>query len=260
MISKMQLKWIYKNLYLSQEIRNKYLYQFNDYTILGQNFVGTTYMMVVEVRDSILNNAKSFYVVEENINKSKMFELKTFSASDGYIRFNQNSLKDFIEPKSFNMLLKNGLFKSKKDRTYNAQISIQRLVGCFYDDITGMDMHHINKNKSDNRFVNLVPLDGDTNKRIDSLPTEEMIQFGKTKHNEWVKQINKKKRSTLSENYLLIYDILSHSIGKKVKEVHRLFKDKIKSIKVIGKILKTYYYKENFLKYLELNNIDIYGS
>lgn len=253
------LKWIYKNLYLSQEIKKKYLSQFNDCTILGQNFVDTTYILILEVRENYYNKTK-FYVIEENIKNSKIFELKTFTASDGYIRFNQNSLKNFIEPKSFKALLKNGLFKTKKDRTYNAPISVQRLVGCLYGDITGMDMHHINKNKSDNRFMNLVPLDGDTNKRIDNLPTDEMIQFGETTHQEWVQQINKKKRNTLSENPLLILDILTHSIGKKQKDVHRQFRDKVKSIKIIRKILKTYYYKENFIFFLKHNNINIYSN
>lgn len=260
MTSKTTLKWVYKNLYLSQEIRNKYLYQFNDYTILGQNFVDTTYMMVVEVRDTSYSSKSSFYIIKENVKNPKMSELKVDIYRDNYIRLNQDGLKEILGEKIFKKLLQNGLFKSKKKRDYNARTSMQRLVACLYANITGFEIHHINKNKSDNRFVNLVPLDGDTNKRIENLPTEEMIQFGETKHNEWVEQINKRKRSTLSENSLLIYDILSHSIGKKVKEVHRLFKDKIKSIKVIGKILNTFFYKENFLKYLKLNNIDIYGS
>ena len=158
------------------------------------------------------------------------------------------------------LLLENGLFMSKKDRTYNAPISMQRLVGCLYSDITGMEMHHINKDKTDNSFINLVPLESDINKSIDSLPEEEMIEFGRQKHKEWEELINKKKRDTVANNPKLILDILSIGINKTAVAVLKLFKKKIKSIKTIRNILNTFFYKEEFLKYLKKNRISIFDN
>ena len=87
-----------------------------------------------------------------------------------------------------------------------------------------------------------------------------MLDFGKQKHQEWVQKINKSKRDTLANNALLIIDILSSSINKTAKAVHKIFKSKIKSIKVIRKILNTYFYAEEFLKYLKNNKINIYDN
>ena len=207
-----------------------------------------------------MNKQKHFYIIEENIKNPKMFELKTFTTIDKYIRFNQNSLKDFLWGKSFKTMLKNGLFMTKKDRTYNASISIQRLVGCLYSDITGMEMHHINKDKTNNTLYNLVPLESDVNTSIDSLPFNEMQEFGRKEHQKWIKSFNKKRRNTVANNPLLIIDILSNSIGKTTKAVHTMFKKKIKSIKVIRNILNIFFYAEEFLKYLEKNNISIYDN
>ena len=189
-----------------------------------------------------------------------MFELKTFTSSDKYIRFNQNSIKDFLGSKSFKLLLENGLFKTKMIREYNATLDIQRLVGCLYSDITSMEMHHINKDKSDNHFTNIVPLESEVNKHIDSLPLNELIEFGKQKHKEWEQRINKKKRDTVANNPYLIIDILSNSINKTAVAIHKLFRKEIKSIKTIRNILNTYFYKEDFLQYLQRNKISIFDS
>ena len=117
---------------------------------------------------------KHFYVIEENVKNPKLFELETYKYKDDYIRFNQNSLRNFLGKKSFRAMLKNGLFMTKKNRTYNASIPIQRLIGCLYSDITGLEMHHINKDKLNNSFVNLVPLNSDVNTKIDNLPKNQM--------------------------------------------------------------------------------------
>ena len=47
------LQWIYKNKFLSQKIRDKYLSQFKDKKLLGQGFVGTTYIVVIETEEQI---------------------------------------------------------------------------------------------------------------------------------------------------------------------------------------------------------------
>ena len=204
-----------------------------------------------------MKKIKHFYVIEENIKDSKIFELKTFTGKDKYIKFNQNSLKEFLGKKSFKNLLKNGLFMNKKDRKYNAANSLQRLVGCLYSNITGLEMHHINKDKTNNAFCNIVPLESNLNKSIDSLPTDKMLKFGENMHQEWVKEINKKNKNTLSNNDSLILEILSNSIGKTAKAIHKIFKGKIKSIKVIYRILNTYFYTEEFLRHLKSNKINI---
>lgn len=47
------LEWIYRNLFLSKFIREKYLSKFKEYKILGQHFVGTTYVMLIETGERI---------------------------------------------------------------------------------------------------------------------------------------------------------------------------------------------------------------
>lgn len=204
-----------------------------------------------------MKKQKHYFVIEENIKKSKMFELKVDIYSDNYVRFNQDSLKEHLEKKSFKKMLQNGLFKSKKVRNYNATTSIQRLVACLYGDITGMEIHHINKDRLDNRFINLVPLDSDTHAEINNLSGEELLRQGNLKHKEWVERINKQPRKTLSKNHLLIIEILSNSVTKTTKELHKQFKNKIKSIKVLRNIVKTFFYNEEFLTYLKDNKINI---
>lgn len=204
-----------------------------------------------------MKKQKHFYVIEENTKHSKIFELKVDIYSDNYVRFNQNSLKYFLGEKCFKKLLQNGLFKTKKERNYNATTSIQRLVACLYSDITDKEIHHINKDRLDNRFINLVPLDSDTHAEMNNLSGEELLKQGNIKHKEWVERINKQPRKTLSKNSLLIIEILSNSITKTVKELHKQFKNKIKSIKVLRKIVNTFFYNEEFLTYLKDTKINI---
>lgn len=204
-----------------------------------------------------MKNKKYIYVIEENIKTAKMFELKTFISNDKYIRFNQDSLKNFLSKKCFDELLKKGLFMTKIPRMYNAVISLQRLIGCLYSNITDMEMHHINKDKLNNKLDNLVPLEKELNISIDSLPFEEMLKVGQNRHQEWVKEFNKSSRHTLANNDFLIFEILSNSIGKTAKAVHKIFIDKIKSIKIIYEILNKYFYTEDFLKYLKDSDINV---
>lgn len=47
------LLWIYKNKFLSQKIQDKYLSLFKSKKVLGQGWVGSSYLMIIETKEQI---------------------------------------------------------------------------------------------------------------------------------------------------------------------------------------------------------------
>jgi hypothetical protein len=172
---------------------------------------------------------------------------------DNYIIFKDYNISKKIPKKIYNELLQKGLYKTIKNRTYDAFCALHRLVVCLYDNILDLSIHHIDKDKCNNSIHNLVPIPQEHNSSLDSLPYEEMLKEGKELQNKWFKTFDgNRKRMTVAQNVYLQIDILKMSTKENIKKTIKHFKTKIKSERIIRTIINLIHYKVEFLKWLEL--------
>ena len=99
----------------------------------------------------------SRYLIIENIKDSKMFKIETMPHKDSYVITSRKCLQDYMPVNAFKTLLKQGLYMTEKAKNsrHDNKIGLHRLNLCLYKNITGISVHHIDKNKQNNCITNL---------------------------------------------------------------------------------------------------------
>lgn len=201
-----------------------------------------------------------FYLVVDSKRESKLIELDIIEYSDGYLRIKSNNITKEINSKLYDKLLDNGLYMTRKEnRKLNTYLALHRLVACLYGDITGLTIHHIDKDKSNNNIENLVPLEQEVNTSLDSLEYNKMLTIGQQKHKEWIKSIERCNK-TLASNPYIQFEILIKSLGYSVNEIYLKFKKKIKNIQTIRNIINYFYRLNEFIIWLKINDKKLFDD
>lgn len=193
-----------------------------------------------------------YYLLIENIAEPILIELKILPHNDGYLIFWKNNIRDNIPKSLYNKLVKRGLSQSQAvgETTNDKRTSVYRLVACLYQNILGLDVHHMKKNVNLNSINELVPVEIDYHRKVlDKLPPEECITESLKLQQEWKKKIFD-KRSTLAQNGDIIKNVMELlKSGKNPFQIEELVKG-IKSRKIYDH--KNYfYYWDDFIKWYE---------
>lgn len=245
-----ELKILYKN-FVREKVNHKYIYHNNNCKILGENFVGKYYLLLMEDFNRT-NNCKNpdFHLLVENYKTPQILKFKYIHKSDRYVRVEKKILQ--TNKKIFNLLINQGLFMNPETayHTYNSDILIHRLTLCLYENITGLECHHGDKNKTHNGITNLTPIKKQKHKILDDEPTEIFEKQTNELHNLFVEKFFKVKRNTLSSRDKTVFQVLLElNDGLSVTQIAK------KHSKFIGetsvqKIKNYYFYLDEFFKYL----------
>ncbi len=115
------------------------------------NFIDDEYFGVIE-------DSKDVYLIVLNSHKDNVIKLPVLTTD--YKRIQKFDLKNTLAPKTFNKLLRNGLYMSEYSgkNNNNGYVCIQRLVACIRGNILGHEVDHIDSNPLNNNVDNLKPL------------------------------------------------------------------------------------------------------
>ena len=187
----------------------------------------------------------------ENIEKPILIELEQVPHSENYVVFLKNNLRGKLPPALFNKLARNGLYSTiengiKEDDT---RFGLNRLIACLYQNILGLQVHHIDKKLHWNDVTSIVPIDKDKHNWIHSLLNgEDIVESRKLQ----AEQKNKifKRRHTLASNNDLVFELIKmKSQNMKPKEIIKLLKGKLKKSTIYANI-KYFFYPNEFLKWI----------
>ena len=245
------LKALYRT-FIRAKVNQEHIIQNPQYCILGENFIRNQYFMVIaDVNDS--NDPKTFnyHLLIENPPQPDILALKVCDVNAKYIK----TRRDYIISKRsdiFQTLVKQGFYFSQEKAygQYNSTCLIHRLTACLYENITGLEIHHNNKEKTFNAITNLTPLPKEIHEPLDKKQGEEFVLETEQYHNAFRQRVFREKRNTLASRDNIIFDILQYlHDGKSVVEINKILKGKIGCTK-IQEIKNYYFYLDDFFKYL----------
>lgn len=153
--------------------------------------------------------------------------------------------------------------ENKNRAKYNPLVCLHRLAMCIKDNIKGLTVHHIDKNKFNNNIKNLLPVTQEENNSYELLNMEEQIKKGievKKYYDKKKKEKSKQLKQTISRNEELQKEIIIYSLKHKGKEVIKKFKNKIKTPQTIRNIVNYYFYAKEFLNWLKTMEIKGYSD
>lgn len=231
--------------FMKELIFKSYLKNYESVEILGQNFLENLFVTVFETKKQ---NSTFRYLLIENIKKSVIYKLKILPNLDGYIVFCK---QDFAKKLPLNIrrkFAKRGIAMTyERGLKDSKSFCFHRLISSLYYNCLNLEIHHIDKNKHNNFFENLVPLTAQKHKEI-----ENNINCIKLSLEEKSNLANKtKSKITLAKNEDLIMEILNLKLqNKSLFETEKLINYKIKKSK-IAEIISFFYYSKDFLKWLK---------
>lgn len=245
-----QLKTLYK-IFVRDKVNKEYIYYNENCKILGENFVGKYYLLLMEDWNRTKDiEVPDFHLLIENCKASEVLKFKRIHKSNGYIRISKQILED--NEKIFKLLIKQGLFM-KPETAYNwnnTELLVHRLNLCLYNNIIGFECHHGDKDKTHNGITNLTPIKHENHKLLDIEPLEIFEKHTKELHDKFVEKIFKEKRNTLSSRDKTVFHILLElSAGLSVTQIAKRHSKRIGETS-IQKIKNHYFYCNEFLKYL----------
>ena len=148
----MKLKPAYRDL-MRHRI-NGYVAGSNDAMVLAENFIENEYWAVIQLDDCIL-------LIVENIGNPIYLKLKTKFNESGYLITSKRNLKNNLSEKQFKCIIHRGL-NEDLDIGLNSlsDFLVHRMVAAVYYNIIGLQIHHLDKSRTNNYIWNLVPIDG----------------------------------------------------------------------------------------------------
>lgn len=198
----------------------------------------------------------SRYLIIENIKVSKIFKIETVAHKDGYVITSRKCLQDFMPVNAFKSLLKQGLYMTEKAKnsSYDNKIGLHRLNLCLYVDITGISVHHIDKNKQNNYILNLLPISSEKiHTELDH--SDPNLELACNLQKDFKRKIFKTKNQTIASNDEIILEILNLKVqGLKTNAIIKKLKSKIKKSSVY-KIIKEFFYAKDFLNAIKNGTI-----
>ena len=234
-------------------IRNKIdktvLCNFEDVTVLADRFLKHYHITVFEGKD-IFDDMKIFMLIE-NIPNPILIELER-AKNPKYPTYGKDSVRNFIPTDLYNTLASNGLFEKLKTahNEHDSEFGIYRLQYCLYANILGNEIHHIDKQKKNNKLKNLVKMKLRFHRKVDNMPIPEGIRVSLAEQLKQRKEIFKPKKQTLARNAKLIVQILQLKENMSVSEVLEEIDNKLGKSSVYG-ILKFYFYSAEFVAELK---------
>lgn len=235
--------------FMRKRITQKYLSDFDNLLVLGENFIDNYYFIIFETH----KDKYKVYIIVENIDMPVFQELKVILNGDKYAVVDKSNFSKILPLKIRKKLAKRGLCSTVDiGLKTNKYFCLHRLIACLYFNCLNLQVHHINKNISDNHISNLVPLTTDFHKVVDN-DLRNGEAFAK---NTQFQLLNKCKKFNLTvannENILKeIIELKNASIS--IKEIINKLKRFIKKSKVY-EICNFFYYSKEFIKWLELQS------
>ena len=151
---------------MKELIFKSYLKNYESVEILGQNFLENLFVTVFETKKQ---NSTFRYLLIENIKKSVVYELKILPNLDGYIVFCKQDYARKIPLNIRKKFAKKGIAMThERGLKNNKSLCFHRLVASLYYNCLNLEIHHIDKNKHNNFFENLVPLTAQKHKEIEN--------------------------------------------------------------------------------------------
>lgn len=230
---------------MEEIVFKSYLKNYESIEILGQNFLENLFVTVFETKKQ---NSTFRYLLIENIKKSVVYKLKILPNLDGYIVFCK---QDFAKKLPLNIrrkFAKRGIAMTyERGLKDNKSFCFHRLISSLYYNCLNLEIHHIDKNKHNNFFENLVPLTAQKHKKIENCLNCFELSL-KEKENLTNKAKNK---ITLAKNENLILEILNlKAQNQSILKIEKTINHKIKKSK-IAEILSFFYYSSDFLKWIK---------
>ena len=239
--------------FLREYVDKKYLQQYKNVTVLAENFVNNAYIVLFEIQEDFSFHhmpAVRRYILVENVSKPILSELKLVPNSDGYITMNKSVLAQILGEKLYKCLAQKGLAMTEETAlSLNNRFCWHRLVACIYYNCIGKEIHHINKDVTDNNINNLVPLKKNEHQTIEKMDSENCKNISLW-YQDQEKIKRRRKRETIASNDNVIKEIiesflLGDSVSKIVKKLNRRIK-KSSVYKIIGR----FHYAKEFLFWL----------
>lgn len=221
------LKEQYQN-FLHSFIIEKYLKNFGKIKILGKNFIENYYFLIFET----IEQNQTYFLIIENINNPIFEKLKVIKNPDNYIVVDKRHFTEIVPIKIRKKLAKRGLCSSFEiGMKANKYFCLHRLVACLYFNCIGFEVHHINKNPSDNYFLNLVPLKTSHHKLIDAdLQNGEL--FAKEEQFYLLNKLKKNYKTVASNKDVLNEFLNLKNKNYSLKEILRKLKRYLKKSKI----------------------------
>ena len=235
-------------IFLLEKIKRDYLSKYDKFEILGAKFIYTYFCVLVEVKNIF---KQEYYFIVENLKDSVIFQLKRTDEQSPYIKFEKKHFRNRVGEKIFDILAKRGLCTQEHIALSSGTnpLSIHRLITCLYQNIIGLEVHHNNKNKADNRISNLSPITHKYHDFLDKQQGEKYEKLTSILHKNFREKVCKEdeKRNTLANRKEIVLDVLGDlASGKSVKDISN---EKIKKTKIY-ELKKYYFYLNEFINYL----------
>lgn len=249
-IGVMELRRLYR-VFMWQKITATRIQKETD-ELLNAGFVDNFYVVLIQDKQQPLKHK----LIVANDGTITTVTINAIKNNTGYLIFNIKELEK-IPVKCLKKMNNNGLFMTDRKRTdYKPYTSIHRLSYCISDNCKGYEIHHINKQINNNKRRNLVKVTSTINKQFEEVwlkdETMKMIVEGHKLNWEQVEKKMNIKRY-LTNNDRLELEIVKYSINHTTKETIKQFKKVIKTPQKIREIINFYYYKDEFIKWLEAN-------
>lgn len=210
--------------------------------------------------------------IKENLKNSDCRCTNLIISENGYYKISREFYLGMYSPKEQNYFTKNGNYISGNDSQSGSSIYLQRHIASFYYDITGLEVHHLDKDPFRNDIWNLVPLPETPHRRIDGYTDfkkgfDEAIELKKElqiKQFSEKEELVKNSKNTLQTRENIILDILRlKAEGLSANGIIKKMRGKVGE-KKIRKYLKTFFYAKEFLDYLEIQSdyefLDLYAN
>lgn len=237
--------------FMLKTVIKKYFPNNTNIRVLGNNFIDSYYFMLIEELNISGNKADTeYYLIVENCKKPVIVQLKKTDEQSDYIKFEKKHFRKSIGEKIFKILAQRGICTQEHIALSESTnpLLIHRLNACLYKNILGLEVHHNNKDKTDNYIINLTPIKHKLHDFLDRQQGGEYEILTKRLHKKFVQEVEKLgiKRNTLSNrNEIVLAVLLDLNYGKSVKKITN---KNIKKTKVY-QIKRHYFYIKDFIKY-----------
>lgn len=206
----------YYHIFLRLLIDEMYFQNYDDVTVLAERFVGRYYIIIFI---AVENSIKTHYMLVENIKKPNLIEFEEDSINKLYSTYRKHWFKAQLKNnRLYRRLAHMGLYKRIKSglSNDNGLFNQHRLIMCLYQNILGMEVHHISKNKKQNEICNLVRFFHDSHAWVDNLPleaTEIGVEVSLRMQKRQKKKIFKPNRQSKVQNEYLVLELLKKEVA-----------------------------------------------
>ena len=244
------------HMFLFDNLYNKLL-DTNKLNYLNDGFIDNVHFSVWQYKDEPLKHLLHI----DNIKKPLDITIMCKWGKGKYIVFDKRDFSMPVPDVYMKKLYKQGLYMASTNYD-SALMAIHRLVACLSYNLNGMEVHHINKNKSNNCLENIVPTPKEVNRTIEICfkDMDDLLEIGrrlkKFQKPQKFDRLQQKQKITVGRNERLHLRIIEYGIEHTITAtIIKKFKKLIKTPQTIRDILNYFFYRKEFIQWMKNENV-----